>query len=902
MKRILFNATQSAELRVAIVDGQQLYDLDIEHLNSGQKKSNVYKGVIHRVEPSLEAAFVDYGADRHGFLPLKDIASSYFNSPAGNSERVSIKQAVREGQEIIVQVDKEERGNKGAALNTNLSLAGRYLVLMPTTPSAGGVSRKIEGQDRDDVRDLVAQLVIPEGMGIIARTVAIGRKVEELQWDLDHLVELWDAIRSSAEAHPAPFLLYKERNAVVRAIRDYLREDVAEILVDDAEIYEEARSFMEQLLPQSLPKLKLYQDKVPLFTRYQIEHQIEQAYERVVSLPSGGSIVIDHTEALTSIDINSARATQGSNIEETAVKTNLEAADEIGRQLRLRDLGGLIVIDFIDMLSNRNQKDVENRLRDAVRNDRARVQIGKLSRFGLLEMSRQRLKASLKDSSHITCPRCSGQGSIRNLDSMSIQILRLIESEAGKEQTARITVQVPVEVATCLFNEKRDALIELDKRLGAKVIILPNPAIESPHFVIQRIRAQDMSLQISESASYELPKTERIEPVYEMKDDFQPSEKAAVVPIRRPPPAPVKKGLLSKIFGGLMGESAAKKTLPSVEVNSPPTETRQRQTQQRHRQGNSSRNRADQGGSKPKQESIEEQGQGRSRSKRGGASSGRRRKPDSQQEDQQTQNKSTERPSETPQRARRSQPKPAADDKKAPDRTTQNLPGDDDMTLRPETPPIATASGALQSAYSGLSDSDPTLLPEAITPVAKPVDKTRILASVEAVGASVKTEHELPKQREAMKGGSEISLESRPLVNDQPQATEALAGLTDTAITSAEALAPLPEKQEPAPLPAAALDSEKENAPQLEAFQSADRSAKIVSIETDPAEHTKKASALHAEASKEPWPATEEIKVQAARTSTIEALEDKNSAAIKKPVDEHELTQIETAPNHLDDR
>jgi len=498
---MLFNATQPEELRVALVDGQRLYDLDIESSTREQKKSNIYKGRITRIEPSLEAAFVDYGAERHGFLPLKEISRSYFDPNVQVSGRVSIQQVLKEGQEVVVQVDKEERGNKGAALTTFISLAGRYLVLMPNNPRAGGVSRRIEGEDRSEIRDAMSQLEIPTDMGVIVRTAGVGKSVEELQWDLDYLVQVWSAIEEAAAQRKAPFLIYQESNVVIRAIRDYLRNDINELLIDDEEVYNHARDFMSKVMPHNLNKLKLYQDRVPLFTRYQIESQIESAFTREVSLPSGGSIVIDHTEALISIDINSARATKGSDIEETALNTNLEAADEIARQLRLRDLGGLVVIDFIDMGPSRNQREVENRLRDALKMDRARVQVGRISRFGLLEMSRQRLRPSLGESSQIVCPRCNGQGTIRGVESLSLSILRIIEEEAMKEKTGQIKAQLPVEVATFLLNEKRSVISEIEARQKLSVVLIPNMHLQTPHYEVHRIRIDELPAQ--EKPSYE---------------------------------------------------------------------------------------------------------------------------------------------------------------------------------------------------------------------------------------------------------------------------------------------------------------------------------------------------------------------------------------------------------------
>ncbi len=503
MKRMLINATQPEELRVAIVDGQKLFNLDIESPGRERKKANIYKGRITRVEPSLEAAFVDYGAERHGFLPLKEVARSYFDPKALEaSRRPGISEALHEGQEIIVQVEKEERGNKGAALTTFISLAGRYLVLMPNNPRAGGVSRRIEGQERQELKKAMSQLEVPEGMGLIVRTAGVGKSAEELQWDLDYLLQVWHAIETSAKERKAPFLIYQESNVIIRSMRDYLRADIAEILIDNPEVYEQARQFIEQVMPRYLSRLKLYQDEVPLFSRYQIESQIETAFQREVRLPSGGSIVIDHTEALTSIDINSARATKGADIEETALTTNLEASEEIARQLRLRDMGGLFVIDYIDMGPSKHQRQVENRLREAMKEDRARVQIGRISRFGLLEMSRQRLRPSLGESAHQACPRCNGQGHIRDVESLSLSILRIIEEEALKENTGKVQAQLPVEVATFLLNEKRQPILEIEKRHNVQVVLIPNKYLETPHYSIERIRRQDLPRE--EGPSYNL--------------------------------------------------------------------------------------------------------------------------------------------------------------------------------------------------------------------------------------------------------------------------------------------------------------------------------------------------------------------------------------------------------------
>ncbi|MFG6178224.1 ribonuclease E [Halomonas sp. THAF12] len=504
MKRMLINATQPEELRVALVDGQRLYDLDIESGAREQKKANIYRGKITRVEPSLEAAFVDFGAERHGFLPLKEVSREYFvKEPSG---RPSIKEVLKEGQEVIVQVDKEERGNKGAALTTFISLAGRFLVLMPNNPRAGGISRRIEGEERAQLKEAMGQLTVPDKMGLIVRTAGIGRSPEELQWDLDYLVQVWESITEEAGKRSAPFLIYRESNVIIRAMRDYLRQDIGEVLIDSEQVHQEALAFIRQVMPSYQQKIKRYADEVPLFSRFQIESQIETAYEREVKLPSGGSIVIDHTEALVSIDINSARATRGSDIEETALQTNLEAADEIARQLRLRDIGGLVVIDFIDMSPARNQREVENRVRDALKLDRARVQIGRISRFGLMEMSRQRLRPSLGETSGVVCPRCDGQGTIRDVRSISLSIMRLIEEEAMKERSAQIRAILPVPVATYLLNEKRAVLADIERRQDVRVVLLPNPDMDTPHYDVQRLRDDHVDEEGSSyKSSYELP-------------------------------------------------------------------------------------------------------------------------------------------------------------------------------------------------------------------------------------------------------------------------------------------------------------------------------------------------------------------------------------------------------------
>ena len=538
MKRMLINATQQEELRMAMVDGQRLYDLNIEGPASERKKANIYKGKITRIEPSLEAAFVDYGAERHGFLPLKEISSEYFVKDAGNG-KPNIRDVLREGQDIVVQIDKEERGNKGAALTTYVSLAGRFIVLKPNKARSGGVSRRIVGADRDLARKSLNDIEVPDGMSVILRTAGIERSPEELRWDLENLMSVWQAFfHTKVIDRPSPFLIYRESNAVVRALRDYLTNEIGEILIDDATTYKEAREFVEQVMPHNLKKLKQYEDPVPLFTRFQIESQIESAFSHSVNLPSGGSVVIDHTEALVSIDINSARATKGGDIEATALNTNLEAADEIARQLRIRDLGGLVVIDFIDMGPQKAQREVENRLREAVRQDRARVQIGKISRFGLLEMSRQRLRPSLGESSYLTCPRCSGIGTIRSVESLALAILRIIGEEARKERTAKVIAQLPVEVATYLLNEKRDWVQNLESDNQMQVVLVANPALETPHYDIRRVRDDQAELPENAGASYQLTEAEIEQIIPQSIQERPPAETAAVATMKPTTPAP----------------------------------------------------------------------------------------------------------------------------------------------------------------------------------------------------------------------------------------------------------------------------------------------------------------------------------------------------------------------------
>ena len=699
MKRMLFNATQPEELRVALVDGQRLYDLDIETAAKEQKKSNIYKGKITRVEPSLEAAFVDYGAERHGFLPLKEVARTYFASGGEGGGRVNIKDALKEGQESVVQVDKEERGNKGAALTTFISLAGRYLVLMPNNPRAGGVSRRIEGDDRSDARDAMSGLEIPPDMGLILRTAGVGKSTEELQWDLDYLLHLWSSIDQASKERAAPFLIYQESNLITRAIRDYMRNDINEILIDEPGIYEQAREFMSQVMPHNLNKVKLYQDPVPLFTRYQIESQIESAFQREVRLPSGGSIVIDHTEALVSIDINSARATKGGDIEETALNTNVEAAEEIARQLRLRDLGGLIVIDFIDMTPARNQREVENRLRDALKQDRARVQLGRISRFGLLEMSRQRLRPSLGESSQIVCPRCKGQGTIRGVESLALSVLRIVEEEAMKEKTAKVIARLPTNVATFLLNEKRGVIGEIEQRQKVAIVLVPNTWMETPQYEVERIRLSDEAAE-SDQFSYELATRKEEDYVTataaaERPAAEEPAVKAVPPSAPRPvaapaQPAPASPGLVRRLWTSLFGpaapEATAGKGEPKAKADAKGGAGRERKPQERR--GRSERGAETQG--RDQSRSQGQRGRGQSSSRRGGQG---------QQQGQTRRSggngggrKGSERPArgertseKTPEKSAESaNAKPAAEDK----RTTA------DKNAQPQPSPAATAAPA----------------------------------------------------------------------------------------------------------------------------------------------------------------------------------------------------------------
>ncbi len=863
MKRMLINATQPEELRVAIVDGQKLYNLDIEVPGRELKKANIYKGRITRVEPSLEAAFVDYGAERHGFLPMKEIARSYFSEEAqASGKRPSIKEAIKEGQELIVQVEKEERGNKGAALTTFLSLAGRYLVLMPNNPRAGGVSRRIEGQDRAELREAMSQLEIPEGMGLIVRTAGIGKQIEELQWDLDYLLQLWVAIRESAGKRPAPFLIYQESNVIIRSIRDYLRADIGEILIDNPETFSQARQFIRQVMPHNEKKLKLYEDRVPLFSRYQIESQIESAFQREVRLPSGGSIVIDHTEALTSIDINSARATKGADIEETALNTNLEAADEIARQLRLRDLGGLFVIDFIDMTPSRHQREVENRLREAMKEDRARVQIGRISRFGLLEMSRQRIRPSLGDSSAQVCPRCEGQGFIRSVDSLSLSILRIIEEEALKEGTGRINAQLPVDVATYLLNEKRRMITDIEQRHGVEIVLIPNKYIETPKYEITRVRRQDMGQDerpSHESVAREAPPEPPVKAAQPARAE-EPAVKQITPPSPAPTPAPAPerpaaepaqeapangggliKRIISSIFTPRSTSEAPAEAAPEAEADAAETQTPARRPA-RNGSRSSGRSRNGRGG--------------RSRSRREGGQQARRQedktasdkgeKPSEPERNRQEQEASGEgdKPRRSSRRGRRGgrrrrggsggnaqaggNPSQAQGDKAAEGGTAEGgapkAPAEKASTPAAEQPKTETKSGDARKAAAekpqqprstGEGGDAKVAAPEKPVPTAAKTEKAPAKTEQKAPTAKTQSKNEQKAPTAADAGEKASPPAAEPA--QAPKPTAQAAGETKPAPAKAEKPAPREAAPAPAPKPEPAAPAADKPAPAGEA-------------------------------------------------------------------------------------
>jgi len=760
MKRMLFNATQQEELRVAIVDGQKLIDIDIETTGREQRKGNIYKGVITRIEPSLEACFVNYGEERHGFLPFKEVSRAYFKDGI-DVRTAGIKDALREGQEIIVQVEKEERGNKGAALTSFISLAGRYLVLMPNNPRGGGVSRRIEGEDRAELREAMGQLTVPDGMSIIARTAGIGRSAEELQWDLSYLMQLWTAIDEAASGNQAPLLIYLESSLVIRAIRDYFQPDIGEILIDTDEIYEQASSFMSVVMPDNMSRVKRYQDDVPLFSRFQIEHQIETAYSRTVTLPSGGAIVIDHTEALVSVDVNSARSTRGSDIEETAARTNLEAADELARQMRLRDLGGLIVIDFIDMESSKNQKDVEQRLKDALRHDRARVQMGKISRFGLLELSRQRLRPALSESSNVTCPRCNGTGHIRDTESSALQVLRIIQEEAMKENTAAIHCQVPVDVAAFLLNEKRAEVIKIESRFKVNVLLLPNKHLETPHYKLERLRHDDPRLD-DPKASYamadEASKELESDTILNRKaEEAKPRQEAAVKGVRPSQPAPASVpraerkvagekqssggliGFIKKLFGAKEEVKATDKR-PSNgrgrgEAGDRNGDRNNRNRNNRNR-NNRNKNEAGERNQTPRDgEEKADNKEARQPNQRNGRNQQRQNKPEANQDAKADQAKDLLTHAEAPHNAEAAE----GDDERRRGRNRRGRNRGRDRADRPENTQDANVDGSAQTTSTTVATSAPAAAVAAAVAASVVNDSVSVESSSNAVSAPVQT-------------------------------------------------------------------------------------------------------------------------------------------------------------------
>ncbi|MCH7670563.1 MAG: Rne/Rng family ribonuclease [Proteobacteria bacterium] len=792
---MLINATQEEELRVALVDGQKLYDLDIEHRTRVQKKSNIYKGKITRVEPSLEAAFVDFGAERHGFLPIKEISRQYY---AGNGDRSNLKELIPEGTEVVVQVEKEERGNKGAALTTYISLAGRYLVLMPNNPKAGGISRRIEGDERDELREALRNLNIADGMGMIVRTAGVGKDQKELQWDLDYLLALWQSIQDAAGEKSAPFLIYQESNVIVRTIRDYLREDIGEVLFDTQESYEEAIAFIRQVMPQYENRIKLYDDKLPLFNRYQIESQIESAFERQVQLPSGGSIVIDPTEALISIDINSSRATRGADIEETALTTNLEAADEIARQLRLRDMGGLVVIDFIDMSSNRNQREVENRMRDALEPDRARVQVGRISRFGLLEMSRQRLRPSLGETSAIVCPRCSGQGTIRDIESLSLSILRIVQEEANKQKSQEVRATVPLVVSSYLLNEKRLAVAEIEQQSKTKLVIVTDPEMETPHYEITAINL--------ESEAYEVESTTTPDVAVNVKPKAQAAkaQEPAVsnVPSQRPPPP--SKGWVASLWAAITGLFTA---TPKQSA---------RPQRQRPQQGN--RNRSRQGAKNPRiQQSRDSRTAGTDRSKQGsqqrrkqgsargksdderkqasggqsqGKTQGQRQSQAQGQNQERSEQKSQRRPASKRQKntsQRRRGPRPERGE-------GGNVQADSSRQATTATASTGDEHKAVVDRQENVS-AHPASQAPVVTPAPTSVEP---VAQASAPASAVVTTADSSTPKAAAAGAATSSAATEAAAPEKPAAQPSTAVKTDSAAVPTSAVSSTPARQQPA--------------------------------------------------------------------------------------------------------
>ncbi|MBA6412171.1 ribonuclease E [Parahaliea sp. F7430] len=938
MKKMLINATQPEELRVALVDGQRLYDLDIENRTRLQKKSNVYKGKITRVEPSLEAAFVDFGAERHGFLPLKEIAREYFyRDPGAVDGRMKIKDVVKEGTEVIVQVDKEERGNKGAALTTFISLAGRYIVLMPNNPRAGGISRRIEGEERSELRDALSTLEIPNGMGVITRTAAVGRNSEELQWDLNYLLQLWQSIADASTKVKAPVLLYQESNVIIRAIRDYLRDDVDQVLIDSDDAFAQAIDFVSMVMPQYKDRIRRYEDAIPLFNRFQIESQIETAFQREVRLPSGGSIVIDPTEALVSIDINSARATRGSDIEDTALQTNLEAADEIARQLRLRDMGGLVVIDFIDMLAARNQRAVENRMRDALEIDRARVQVGRISRFGLLEMSRQRLRPSLGETSAIVCPRCTGQGTIRDTKSLALSILRLLAEEASKERSAEVRAIVPVDVAAYLLNEKRLALSEVEQLTKSRVLVIPNPNLETPHFEVQRLRDDEVE---GEAASYKIditvPETDQISDTHSAA---LPQQEALVKGVKRSIPAPesnntdaeakaqkkspkakgkkhhkgkkkAKQGLFARLMAALFGTAAAapEKKKKSEAKNSKGSKRADDNERENKPQGNRNRNNRRRGGKNRNRNGEEREQNGNQqkalntesslaerdqdtkqesrKEERNGRNQQRRRRPERDSSDSQKQNTeevaSTEQATSRDDSSNGDQPRKRPSDQRGePRRRRRNRgprPADDAAT---QSSAVSTDE---QSKVSAKSTTDDEAKPSSAS--AETVSPASSQAAAAALGhsAPAKVAQQEPtgatnaeqKAEQATEPAKETAASTAP--TEQPEQPE------QPEPTATEAPAATSEQEQTAPSETAA-QAKAESATKLSATASAEQPVADTSPET---ETETEAEAEAKAATSAPEPASSQAAAARGLTADGRATNDPRVAA--KPVTEVAIT------------
>ncbi len=848
MKRMLINATQEEELRVALVDGQRLYDLDIENRTRIQKKANIYKGKVTRVEPSLEAAFVDFGAERHGFLPLKEISSEYYAKDVkSNGERTNLKELIPEGTQVIVQVEKEERGNKGAALTTFISLAGRYLVLMPNNPKAGGISRRIEGEERNELREALRGLNIPDGMGMIVRTAGIGKGQEELQWDLDYLLALWQAIGDASEVKRAPFLIYQESNVIIRMIRDYLRKDIGEVLFDTQEAYDEAMTFVKQVMPQYESRIKLYSDSLPLFNRYQIESQIESAFEREVKLPSGGSVVIDPTEALISIDINSSRATRGADIEETALNTNLEAADEIARQLRLRDMGGLVVIDFIDMGSNRNQREVENRMRDALEADRARVQVGRISRFGLLEMSRQRLRPSLGETSAITCPRCSGQGSIRDVESLALSILRIIQEEANKQKCAEVRADVPLIVSSYLLNEKRAALAEIENQSETKVVISANPEMETPHY---KITGLNQAAEV-----YDVDITATPEPINSAKNSApvaavqRPSVEGVPIP-QAPAPsaaksggnAEKKSGLLAGLFAAiasLFGSAEKEEEKPKRSGNN--NRGGRNRSSSRGQRGQQSRNRGDRNDRAAKSDGDDksatderdnsgektERGERRSR---GGRRGGRNR--------DNTQDNSAASSNDDSIAENRGDQKAAENDLAADDENTNSEFSRRPASQRPKntTPRKRGPRPDLEKPTEATAATEDETKPEiaaAAPSTAQESEVTRrpsLAEALEKISANAVRE-ELPAQNEEPVVPAEVSAEVNNEANEETNAVETDAASEPSERKTRERRPRRPRKRAPRDQEAAVTASSDEEVDQADATPSADTQEQSAPVE-----------------------------------------------------------------------